>query len=68
MQTVYGVRDTRDYEVPEAKLQDPLHFALRWNEILSAPESSRVRLGGQEVYQIRVPPNPACASRCAARS
>jgi hypothetical protein len=53
VQTVYGVRDTRDYEVPEATLQDPLYFAVRWNEILSAPESSRVRLGGQEVYQIR---------------
>ncbi len=53
VQTVYGVRDTRDYEVPEAKLQDPVYCALRWNEILSAAESTRVRLGGQEVYQIR---------------
>lgn len=52
-QSVFGVRDIRDYEVPEAKLQDPLYLALHWNETLSAPESTRVRLGTQEVYQIR---------------
>jgi hypothetical protein len=51
--SVCGVRDTRDYEVPEAKLQDPLYLAVHWNEILTAPESTRVFLGGQEVYQIR---------------
>jgi hypothetical protein len=53
VQTVYGVRDTRDYEVSEAKLQDPVYCAPRWNDILGAAESTRVRLGGQEVYQIR---------------
>jgi hypothetical protein len=51
--SVFGVRDIRDYEIPEAKLQDPLYVAVHWKDILSAPESTRVRLGGQEVYQIR---------------
>jgi hypothetical protein len=51
--SAFGVRDIREYEVPEAKLQDPLYMAVRWNEILSAPQSTRVFLGGQEVYQIR---------------
>jgi hypothetical protein len=51
--SAFGVRDIREYEVPEAKLQDPLYVALHWNEILNGAESNRVRLGGQEVYQIR---------------
>jgi hypothetical protein len=51
--SVFGVRDVRGYEVPEAKLQDPLYVAVHWPEILSAAESTRVRLGEQEVYQIR---------------
>jgi len=53
VQTVYGVRDTRAYEVLEAKLQDPLYFAAHCHEIVSAPESTRTNFGGQEVYQIR---------------
>jgi len=51
--SVFGVRDLRGYEIPEAKLQDSLYVAVHWNEILSASESTRVHLGGQEVYQIR---------------
>jgi hypothetical protein len=50
----YGaVRDTRVYELDEARLQDLLDLATHLKQILSNPESTRVRLEDQDVYQVR---------------
>jgi photosynthetic reaction center cytochrome c subunit len=50
----YGaVRDTRVYELDEARLQDLLDLARHLKEILSNPESTQVRLEDQDVYQVR---------------
>jgi photosynthetic reaction center cytochrome c subunit len=50
----YGaVRDTREYELDEVRLQDLLYLATHLKESLKNPESTQARLGDQDVYQVR---------------
>ena len=47
-----AVQDARQYEVDEARLQDPLYLATHLNKSLSALESTEARIGVQTVDQI----------------
>ena len=47
-----AVRDAREYEFDELKLQDPLYLATHLSAITNV-ETRRNRIGDQEVYQLR---------------
>ena len=47
-----AVRDAREYEFDELKLQDPLYHATHLKS-LTGLETRRQRIGDQEVYQLR---------------
>jgi len=48
-----AVRDGREYEFDELKLQDPLYVATHLKTMLTNVETRRNRIGDQEVYQLR---------------
>src|SRR5216117_1138952 len=48
-----AVRDAREYELDELKLQDPLYLAPRLKSAITNVETRRIRIGDQEAYQLR---------------
>jgi outer membrane lipoprotein-sorting protein len=48
-----AVRDAREYEFDELKLQDPLYLATHLKSSTTNLETRRQRIGDQEVYQLR---------------
>ena len=48
-----AVRDGREYEFDELRLQDPLYIATHLKTMLTNVETRRQRIGDQEVYQLR---------------
>src|SRR5206468_11805345 len=48
-----AVRDAREYELDELKLQDPLYLAPRLKSAITNVETRRIRIGDQDAYQLR---------------
>jgi hypothetical protein len=48
-----AVRNAREYEFDELRLQDPLYLATHLKSVITNLETRRVRIDDQEVYQLR---------------
>ena len=48
-----AVRDGREYEFDELRLQDPLYLATHLKSSITGVDTRRARIGDQEVYQLR---------------
>jgi hypothetical protein len=48
-----AVRDGREYEFDELRLQDPLYLAMHLKSDVTNLETRRIRIGDQDAYQLR---------------